>query len=781
MLPPSAGELLQGWTGVAAGFLAAALVIGGWALVRLSRLVARVKARRREVRRLAAVLSQAEAGALLLGHPETVEDLSDCAGVCSRRLAVLLGLAGGEESTPEAVLAALDPEDAAALSRRMLDLVRSGEGFAIPLTAANGRRLRATGVRADEASATALTSVVWFSDVTDESRAAAAAAAEIADLGRARSRYRAALDALPLPVWLRDADLNLSFCNLSYARAVGAEGPKAARNHGIEILGGGDGREGRALAARALAAGGERHERLMLAVGGALRTFEAREAPLAARDAAEPALAGTVGVALDLTEQTDARAELSRHDEAHALVLERLGTAIAVFGADQRLSFYNTAFVRLWSLDAAWLDSEPDYATLLEVLRDRRELPEVSDFPAYKAAELALFTDLLEPIEALMHLPGGTTLRRVVAPHPLGGLLITYEDVTDTLVLERSYNTLIDVQAQTLNHLREAVAVFDGGGVLCLSNAAFARLWDLPEVHPQPGGAEASGTQLRFPEVVEMQARFLVGETGTAPFAARMAEVYHSRAARVGVLTHARMGQVAWNAAPLPDGGVVFAYDAGGGGGALGASLAGGLTRVIAAAQRSIAGWSDVLSHGHARSSDTRRHAYLDSISAAALAMERLLAVVDDAAAESPPSESPADLHAVLSEALARVRDRAARRAIELVFDCPPDIGQIPLAVEPFSRLVALVFDVALAGTAQGDRIALSARRIRRGRNAGVSVTVADTGAGWVDAAAAPEPGDGVRAAWARLRLIRAAADVLGWRFDLVTVPGQGTAVTLSR
>ena len=45
------------------------------------------------------------------------------------------------------------------------------------------------------------------------------------------------------------------------------------------------------------------------------------------------------------------RGELARHDEAHALVLERLGTAIAVFGADQRLRFYNTAFARLWLLD----------------------------------------------------------------------------------------------------------------------------------------------------------------------------------------------------------------------------------------------------------------------------------------------------------------------------------------------------------------------------------------------------------------------------------------------
>ena len=80
----------------------------------------------------------------------------------------------------------------------------------------------------------------------------------------------------------------------------------------------------------------------------------------------------------------------------------------------------------VWLLDDAWLDSEPDYGTVLEVLRDRRLLPEVADFPAYKGAEIALFTDLLEPVEALMHLPGGKTLRRVVAPHRITSYNVCY-------------------------------------------------------------------------------------------------------------------------------------------------------------------------------------------------------------------------------------------------------------------------------------------------------------------------------------------------------------------
>ena len=43
-----------------------------------------------------------------------------------------------------------------------------------------------------------------------------------------------------------------------------------------------------------------------------------------------------------------------------------------------------------------------------------------------------------------------------ISPHPFGGLTFVYEDVTDKLALERSYNTLIEVQRETLDNLYEA-------------------------------------------------------------------------------------------------------------------------------------------------------------------------------------------------------------------------------------------------------------------------------------------------------------------------------------
>src|SRR3546814_1731917 len=49
-------------------------------------------------------------------------------------------------------------------------------------------------------------------------------------------------------------------------------------------------------------------------------------------------------------------------------------------------------------------------------------------------------------------------VRMAVTPHPFGGLLMVFEDVTDRLSLERSYNTLTAVQQETLDNLYEGIA-----------------------------------------------------------------------------------------------------------------------------------------------------------------------------------------------------------------------------------------------------------------------------------------------------------------------------------
>ena len=230
----------------------------------------------------------------------------------------------------------------------------------------------------------------------------------------------------------------------------------------------------RDLAATARSQGIPYEARRFAVIGGQRRALAYTEAPIDGT--------GIVGSAIDVTDVAAAEAKLQQHVDAHADTLDKLATAVAIFGRDQKLTFYNQAFVRLWDLPDKWLESHPSDGEILDRLREGRRLPEQRDYQAWKRERLTLYeTQRDYPTEELWHVPGGKTLRMVAQPHPFGGLTFLYEDVTEKLALESSYKTLTKVQSATLDTLQEAVAVFGPDGKLKLHNAAFLSIWDLTE------------------------------------------------------------------------------------------------------------------------------------------------------------------------------------------------------------------------------------------------------------------------------------------------------------
>jgi signal transduction histidine kinase len=272
-------------------------------------------------------------------------------------------------------------------------------------------------------------------------------------------------EALPFPIWVRDESGKLVFVNLAYARAVDARDGVEAAQRGIELFD----RAAREELYRA-------HEdvrpyagRLPAIVAGARRTFDVLTFP---------ARRGSAGIGIDTTEAEALRAELKRMTQAHRRTLDQLPTGVAIFGSDQRLSFYNIAYRSLWDLNAAFLDNGPTDSAVLEQLRAARKLPEEQDFRQWKA-ELHEAYRALEPSDFTWHLPDGRTLRVVTTPNPEGGVIYLFHDNTKRLDLERRYDALIKVQSETLDNLTEAVAVFGSDGRLRLFNPVFARMWKL--------------------------------------------------------------------------------------------------------------------------------------------------------------------------------------------------------------------------------------------------------------------------------------------------------------
>jgi signal transduction histidine kinase len=677
--------------------------------------------------------------------------------------------------------AALMPADKAALEAALTRLRRDGEAFAMSVRVAADRPdgprvLDVTGLRQHQGTG-APTDLVWVAP--GDARAAALAASE---------NLRQAIDVLPRPVWRRRrADLALVDCNNAYAAAVDA--PVAtALAEGRELGAGVIGERGRALALKARATGEAQRETHHIVIGGSRRLIEITETPLG--------LDGDIiGWAHDLTDVESKEAELHRHVAAHAEVLENIAVAIAIYGADTRLTFFNTAFARLWTLEEDWLGSKPTLDEVLERLRERRRLPEHADFVSFKRQQRAMFTSLINPQEELLHLPDERTLRLVVSPHPFGGLIFAYEDVTDRLALERSYNTLIEVQRETLDNLYEAIAVIGSDGRLKLWNPAYAQVWQLA---PEDLAGE--------PHVAELvdKTRDFFDDGGDWPDLKRriIARItaHESATTRLERLDGSLLQALT---VPLPDGNILLSYldvtdtarvehalrernEALETAGRLKSEFIANVSYELRTPLNAIIGFAEILTNQYFGELNTRQLDYSRGILDSS---NRLLSLINDIldlatieAGYMQLETQEVDIHALMSSVLTFTRERARNQGLRLNFEVSPKIGTLMADERRLKQALFNLVSNALKFTPAGGTVTLAARRERNR----IALVVADTGVGvpHEDQARifekfergnphARQSGPGLG-----LSLVKSFIELHGGSVELESNPGSGTTVT---
>lgn len=366
------------------------------------------------------------------------------------------------------------PEEFRKLRDKVRELRQHGIAFSGSVMTNEGRAIEADGRVAGGQVA------LWLTDP------AVRMAEDTGIMGKVREKTAdlhgalAQLDRAPIPAWRRTADLSIAWVNQAYVEAVEATSQAVVLKEQIELD-----PAARKIAERAAAERRAIDGRVVVNIKGARRALKVTETPVhAAGDAA------IAGFAVDITDLEKARADLSRHIDSNRATLDQLPTAVAMFGGAQNLVYSNAAFQKLWGLEDAELAAQPNHGEILDRLRQTGRLPEQADYAAWKRRQLALYTDGLaaagverngrEPDE-IWNLPDARTLRVSRSRHPLGGVLIVFDDITEKMALEARYNTQINVQRATLNNLSEGVAVFGADGRLRLYNTAFQKMWRLDE------------------------------------------------------------------------------------------------------------------------------------------------------------------------------------------------------------------------------------------------------------------------------------------------------------
>lgn len=543
LAPPAgaAGLAQRDWSTTTTAIIAAAwLAFAVWAVIRAAR--SRVQAEMAQAwgLRLRGLLTTAPGAYLVIG--------SDGAASCSDGLRSWLGIdrkVGRVEDLLAAGDSGLAPDDFHALGSAIEALAISGTPFNLTLAAASGARiLLAEGRAAPTEVGGDRGVVVWFSDMTASYRKTWTLQAERDELKRTLDASATMIDAAPIPIWRRGADMKLVQVNRAYAEAVEAENTTTAVRLGAEIISN-PLSTAQQVAARATLAAGTPHTREEPAIiGGHRRMMRVINQPLAGGEVA--------GYAIDVSERDEALSELARFVAAQTATLDRLSAGVARFAADRTLSFWNKAFAALFRLDIGFLDEAPEFDRLFERMRELRRLPEQRDFPSWRRARRAWFTTALDGAEETWALPDNTVLRVIAQPNPDGGLLLIFEDRSEQLRLASSRDTLQRVQEATLNNLHEAVAAFGADGRIQLYNSVFADLWKLSEGHLTSKPHVDELLDPGAPLLAEHAQLGLIRDLIQTSTIGRQ-----SKAGRIN-FTEGRVLQYA--AVPLPDGNALFTF-----------------------------------------------------------------------------------------------------------------------------------------------------------------------------------------------------------------------------
>lgn len=396
---------------------------------------------------------------------------------CSRRLAVILNLEKGVKSDFNDILKNFYKDDIKKINKYVELLKEEGVAFEdyFLLKTAN-KYIRLEGVRINGADGNIYCDMIWFRDVSVATTRIKTLEDEKNYINQQLLLQKDLLDNLPFPIWLRDNNLDIIYCNKKFAEFVPNKSQDDVIAEHAEIIGTNGESLSRELAKKVHANNRLGKTTVGVIANGNRIAMEAYEIPFYV----EQNLNNTysAGCLIDINELDLLRRNLKRHQNAQLEILGSLGTAFAVFSQNMVLNFYNSSFAELWRLDTKVLDQKPNYSAFLDMIRENRLLPEVPDYKAFRAEEQKAFNTIMEPINDLLHLPNGKTLRRIRAPYPMGGIVFAYEDISDRLAATSAYNALMTVQNEMLANLFDAVLVFGANGRLSFFNNAYLALWN---------------------------------------------------------------------------------------------------------------------------------------------------------------------------------------------------------------------------------------------------------------------------------------------------------------
>lgn len=767
---------------VAGALMALWLAAAVYVLVTGLKLRRRGHHQREQADRLAALLQSAPAVPMLIRPDGRIE--------APARLAGWLGLAVVpaylSELTSEG--GCFDAADSAALSADILSAQRGAKSFSRAIMVrGSSRALLVKGAPASPDLANPGAAILWLFDATESQTRIVTLEREGTLLHDALEALSGLIEAAPLPMWHRAADLKLSLVNSAYVRAVEAQSAADVIGQQIELFETIDGLPPPEAARIALDKGEVLTRIVPATLGGERRMMQVVEVPMGR--------AGVAGYAIDKQDYESARTEQARTVASQRDMLDRLTAAVAQFGPDKSLVFWNKAFVSLFALKPEHLIDRPEFERVLDRMREGERIPEHRDFPAWRSERRAWFT-AQEASEENWLLADGTHLRVFAQPMPDGGLLLVFEDRTEHIQLSSARDTLLRVRTATFDSLFEGIGVFAADGRLHLWNNRFRAIWGVEE-----------GVLAAHPRIDDFMTS-LASKLARPPQASLVRELMRSctvdRKQRNGRIGFADGRTFDFAAIPLPDGNALFTMldvtdsrriehvlreqnEALAEADKVKTAFLANMSYDLRTPLTSIGGFAEMMKAGYAGELPETAQEYvgaiLDSTAKLSGLIDTVLDLTQGEAGTLPLEREPVDLAAFVAACRDRWAAQASAKKIELVADIKPSTGRIMADEKRLAQALDKIMDNAVRVVPEGGRISLHAD----GQVGGARLIVSDNGPG-MDAKSQARAFDRFSrmndtgrgdAQGLGLPLARQLVEAHGGSLSLISEPGEGTVFTL--
>ncbi|NDF11220.1 MAG: PAS domain-containing protein [Proteobacteria bacterium] len=679
-------------------------------------------------------------------------------------------------------------EDDAAKFKKGLSTLSEGKRiFSVMLDGSKGQYppMLCVGKRFDEEPGELKAIMIYFYDIPELVSQMDVIRNEGEEASERYKALRVIFDSCPSPAWQRNSKLEIVDYNESYAKVIGKENikpkePVPELHSNIKKL-----------AEQAVKNKTPEKTRQHIVSEGERKFYECTEVPTAD--------GGTCGYSRDVSELEVLQNELQNYIEAQDHLMESSASATVIYGTDMRINFFNNAFMNLWQLEDSWLTSKPTYGEILGKLREQRMLPEQADFQAYKKKQLELFTSVIDSYEEFMYLPDGKVLRVIVIPYALGGLLFSYEDMTEKVTLERKYNTEIAVKKATIDNLNEGVAVIAEDGRVKLFNPVFANMWQL-----DPAMLE------KMPHISEVldQTKFYYdyGEDWNT-FRQQTIAGYFKRHTQVRRIERTDGSVIEWGGVPLPDGATLMTYqditdstlverslraerEALKEADSLKSNFLSNVSYELRSPLTSIKGFSEVLSKGYFGALNEKQKDYVEGIFNSSLMLNALINDILDIASIDAGymtlDVKEFDLKKALEEVTPMLKEKMDHEKVKFYFESSKDIGKILGDEKRIGQITVNLVNNALRFTKEGDSVSLKIGTLEQDR---VFISVKNTGKG-IPASELPHifekfyktqrtENDSKHIGTAlALPVVKSFIDLHGGRIDIVSDSDKGMEIT---